>query len=54
MSAVLKALLWIIMLPIKLIMLPFTIVGIMQKVMVTFLIIAVVAVAVIVIIYLPS
>ena len=50
MSAVLKALLWIIMLPIKLIMLPFTVVGMIQKVIFTLLIIAVVAVVVIVII----
>lgn len=52
MSGLLKALLWILMLPIKLIMLPFTVVGMMQKVMVAILIIVVVVVVVLIIVIL--
>ena len=54
MSAIFKVLLWVLMLPIKLLMLPFTVIGIMQKVMVTLLIVVVVALVVIIVINLPS
>ena len=48
MSAIMKALLWALMLPVKLIMLPFTVVGFIQKVMAAILIVAVVVVVVVV------
>ncbi len=48
MSAILKVLLWILMLPIKLVMLPFTVVGMIQKAIITLLIIAVVVIVVLV------
>ena len=50
MSGLLKALLWILMLPIKLIMLPFTVAGTIQKVMFTLLIIVIIVVVVLVIV----
>ena len=50
MSGLLKALLWILMLPIKLIMLPFTVVGTIQKVMFTLLIIVIIVVVVVLVI----
>ena len=50
MSGLLKALLWILMLPIKLIMLPFTVAGMVQKVMFTLLIIVIIVVVVLVIV----
>ncbi len=49
MSAILKGLLWVLMLPIKLIMLPFTVVGVMQRIFAALLIIAVVVLVVVVI-----
>ncbi len=52
MSAVLKALLWIIMLPIKLIMLPLTVAGMIQKVIFTILIIVIIVIVVLVIVIL--
>ena len=50
MSAILKALLWVLMLPIKLLMLPLTVVGFMQKIFAALLIIAVAVLVVVVII----
>ena len=50
MSAIIKGLLWILMLPIKLIMLPFTLVGIMQKIMATLLVGVVVVIAIFIIV----
>ena len=54
MSGLLKALLWILLLPFKIIMLPFTLVGIIQKVFIGLLIVVVVALVVIVAMNLPS
>lgn len=53
MSAILKALLWVLMLPIKLLMLPFTVIGVMQKIFAA-LLITVVAVLVVLVIILST